>query len=45
MPYGNYKLCGDQGGAWAQRDTFLNNVAAGQSTTIAYKGSSGGPCQ
>jgi type II secretory pathway pseudopilin PulG len=44
MPYGNYKLCGDQGSTWAQRDTFLNNVAAGQSTTIGYKSSSGGPC-
>jgi Tfp pilus assembly protein PilV len=44
MPYGNYKLCGDQGSTWAQRDTFLNNVAVGQSTTIGYKGSSGGPC-
>jgi Tfp pilus assembly protein PilV len=44
MPYGNYKLCADQGSSWAQRDTFANTAAAGASLTIPYKGSSGGPC-
>jgi hypothetical protein len=38
MPYGNYKLCGDQSGVYAQKNTFLSNLAAGQSTTIAYVG-------
>lgn len=39
MPYGNYKLCGDLSGSYGQRNTFLNNLAAGQSTTVAYVGS------
>jgi Tfp pilus assembly protein PilV len=38
MPYGNYKLCGDLTGLYAQRNTFANNLAAGQSTTIPYVG-------
>ena len=38
MPYGNYKLCGDLSGQYAQRNTFANNIAAGQSTTLAYVG-------
>jgi hypothetical protein len=38
MPYGNYKLCGDLSGAYGVRNTFANNVAAGQSTTIPYIG-------
>jgi Tfp pilus assembly protein PilV len=39
MPYGNYKLCADAGGTYVQRNTFLNNVMAGQSTTLPYVGS------
>ena len=39
MPYGNYKVCGDYTGVYAQRNTFLNNLAAGQSFTIPYVGS------
>ena len=38
MPYGNYKLCGDLSGQYAQRNTFLNNLAIGQVTTIPYVG-------
>jgi hypothetical protein len=38
MPYGNWKLCGDLSGQYAQRPTFLNNLAIGQITTIAYVG-------
>jgi type II secretory pathway pseudopilin PulG len=44
MPYGNYKICSDLGSPWAQRDTFLSNIAAGQSITVPYKSNSGGPC-
>jgi type II secretory pathway pseudopilin PulG len=39
MPYGNYKLCGDLSNVYAQRNTFANTVALGQSTTIPYVGS------
>jgi Tfp pilus assembly protein PilV len=39
MPYGNYKLCGDLSNTFAQRLTFANTIANGQSTTIAYVGS------
>jgi type II secretory pathway pseudopilin PulG len=42
MPYGNYKLCVDQSGAYGQKNTFLSNIAAGQSTTVPYVG--GGTC-
>jgi type II secretory pathway pseudopilin PulG len=38
MPYGNYKLCVDQSGAYGQKN-FLSNIAAGQSTTVPYVGS------
>jgi putative alpha-1,2-mannosidase len=38
MPYGNYKLCGDLSNNWAQRNTFLNNLAIGQATTIPWQG-------
>jgi hypothetical protein len=38
MPYGNYKLCGDLSGQYAQRTPFANTTTAGQSTTIPYVG-------
>jgi hypothetical protein len=38
MPYGNYKVCGDLSNQYAQRNSFANTVAAGQSFTIPYVG-------
>jgi hypothetical protein len=43
MPYGNYRLCGSLSGVYAQRTTFANNLAAGQSTTIPYVGNGNCP--
>jgi hypothetical protein len=37
MPYGNWKLCIDSGGAYGQKNQ-LSNVAAGISTTVPYVG-------
>jgi Tfp pilus assembly protein PilV len=38
MPYGNWKVCGDLTNQYAQRATFANTLAAGQSFTIPYVG-------
>jgi type II secretory pathway pseudopilin PulG len=45
VPYGNYKLCADQPSfnAWAQLDTFLNQVATGSTPTVPYKGNGSCP--
>jgi Tfp pilus assembly protein PilV len=37
MPYGNWKLCIDSGGAYGQKNQ-LSNVAAGISTVVPYVG-------
>jgi Tfp pilus assembly protein PilV len=42
-PYGNWKLCAAQSGVYAQRNTFLNNIANGQTTTVAYVGNGSCP--
>jgi prepilin-type N-terminal cleavage/methylation domain-containing protein len=37
-PYGNYRVCGELTGAWAQLDPFPNTNPAGSSPTLPYKG-------
>jgi hypothetical protein len=38
VPYGTYKLCADVSGVYAQLDSFVNQVPAGSSPTISYRG-------
>jgi Tfp pilus assembly protein PilV len=42
FPYGQYKLCGDAGGQYADLTPFLNNNPAGQAPALPLRG--GGVC-
>jgi type II secretory pathway pseudopilin PulG len=37
-PYGQYKLCGDYSGVYADLATFLNNDPNGKTATLTYRG-------
>ncbi len=42
VPYGNYRVCAELSGNYAQLDTFLNSTFAGSNVTVPYK--SAGSC-
>jgi Tfp pilus assembly protein PilV len=42
FPYGQYKLCGDAGGQYADLTGFMNNLPAGQAPALPLRG--GGVC-
>jgi type II secretory pathway pseudopilin PulG len=43
VPYGNYKVCAEVSSNYGQVDSFLNQVAAGTSMTVPYRGSGACP--